>query len=132
MFADGLGCGGLRNGFCCGKMRAMPVTTRTRLSALVEDLGSQAKVAKVLEVDRSRVSRWLKSEDPDAENTQKVEGIEFVLARLLRLYDRETAIDWLSGFNAHLGGRRLIDMISRGRLPEVIAAVDADELGTFA
>src|SRR6266550_1862449 len=99
----------------------MPVTTRTRLSALVEDLGSQAEVARVLEVDRSRVSRWLKTEDPDADNRQKVEGIEFVLARLLRLHDRDTAISWLGGFNAHLGGRRPIEMIARGRLPEVIA-----------
>ena len=110
----------------------MPVPTRSRLSALVQDLGSQSEVARVLDVNRSRVSRWLKAEEPDAANTLKVEGVELVLARLLRLHDRETAITWLGGFNAHLGGRRPIDLIAGGRLPEVIAAVDADELGTYA
>ena len=110
----------------------MPVATRSKLVALVEDLGSQAEVARVLDVDRSRVSRWLKTEDPDARNARKVEGIELVLARLLRLYDRETAISWLGGMNAHLGGRRPIDMLGRGRLAEVISAIDADDLGTYA
>ncbi len=114
------------------EVAAMPVSTRVRLAALVEDLGSQAEVARILEVDRSRVSRWLKTEEPDPENTRKLEGFELVMARLLRSYDRDTAVSWLGGFNAHLGGRRPLDMLAHGRVSEVLGALAADELGTYA
>lgn len=110
----------------------MPVAVRDKLRAITEDLGSQARVARLLGVSPSRVSRWLRTEEPDPENRRKLEGVEFVLARLLSLYARDAAIEWLHGFNAHVGDRRPIDLLAQGRIAEVLGAIDADEAGSYA
>ena len=111
----------------------MPVQAARRIEALVDDFGGRAAVARALQVDRSQVTRWLdRGQEPDATNLRKVEATELAMARLLRLYDQATARTWLEGTNAHLGQRRPIDLLARGRLAEVLAAIDAEEAGTFA
>lgn len=70
----------------------MPVRTQDRVQAPVEDLGGRAEVARTLGVHRSRVTRWLQDEAPDPANLRNVEAFEFVLARLLRVYHRDTAL----------------------------------------
>ena len=110
----------------------MPVGTRDKLKAITKDLGSQARVARALGVSPSRVSRWMRLEEPDRENRRKLEALEFVLARLLSLYHRSTAIKWLEGFNAFLGHRRPIDLIALGRVTEVLEAIDAEEALGYA
>src|SRR5918999_4809554 len=87
----------------------MPVAVREKLRAVTKDLGSQARVARALGVSPSRVSRWLKTEDPDPENRQKVEGLEFILAYLLSFLHPETAVSWLNGRNGFLNDFRPID-----------------------
>ncbi len=111
---------------------AVPVATRTKLEAVARDLGNQARVARALGVSPSRVSRWLRTEEPEAENRRKLEGVEFVLSRLLGLYRRETAIAWLQGINPQLGDRRPIDLLAAGRITDVLAAIDADEAESYA
>ena len=110
----------------------MPVAVREKVRAVSKDLGGQAKLARMLGVSASRVSRWLRTEQPDAENRRKVEGVEFVLGRLLDIYERETALKWLQGFNAHLGNRRPIDMLGAGRVAEVLEAIAAEETLAYA
>lgn len=111
---------------------SVPVQTQARVKAMVADLGSQAAVASALGVHRSRVTRWLADEAPDPSNLRKVEAFEFVLARLLAVYDRGTALKWLMGFNAHLGDRRPVDMLAQGRVSQVIAAIEAADAGSYA
>jgi hypothetical protein len=110
----------------------MDSLARHKLQTLVQELGSQARVAQALDVDRSRVTRWLADEVPDADNLIKLESVEYVLSRLLRSYRRETALKWLFGFNAHLADARPIDLLARGRTWEVIRAIEADETGAYA
>jgi uncharacterized protein (DUF2384 family) len=74
----------------------------------------------------------LDNQEPDAENRRKVEGVEFILTRLLDLWDRDTALKWLQGMNAHLGDRRPIDLLAAGRVTEVLRAVEAAETGAYA
>ena len=106
----------------------MPVPVREKLRAVTKDLGSQARVARALGVSPSRVSRWLRQgEDPDPENRRKLEGLEFVLARLLQVYVPELAVDWLLARNPWLGERQAMDLIAEGRITEVLQAVDASE-----
>ena len=110
----------------------MPVPVREKLRAVTEDLGSQARVARLLGVSRSRVSRWLRTEEPDAANRRKLQGVEFVLGRLLDVYGRDSALKWLEGINAHLGNRRPIDFLDAGRIQEVLGALEAEETGSYA
>ena len=110
----------------------MPVAIRDKVRAVVRDLDSQAEFARMLGVSRSRVSRWLKTEEPDRSSTEKVEAVEFILGRLFRIYPRATALKWLRGFNAHLGDRRPIDLILAGRIAEVLAAIEAESSGAYA
>ena len=105
---------------------------RQKLATLVADLGSQAQVAKALDVDRSRVSRWLADEEPDRENLIKLEAVEFALSRLQMTYQRSTALKWLFGFNAHLGNARPVDLLAKGRVSDVLRAIEADETGAYA
>jgi transcriptional regulator with XRE-family HTH domain len=105
---------------------------RQKLAALVADMGSQAQVARALDVNPSRVSRWLADEEPDRENLLKLEAVEFVLSRLQLTYQRSTALNWLYGFNAHLGDARPIDLLARGRVSDVLRAIEADETGAYA
>jgi transcriptional regulator with XRE-family HTH domain len=109
----------------------VPVPVREKLKAIREDLGSQARVARALGVSPSRVSRWLKTEDPDPQNRQKVEGLEFVLAYLLSFLDPDVAVDWLNGHNGFLHDFRPIDYLARGRISEVIEAARAFKAGSF-
>jgi transcriptional regulator with XRE-family HTH domain len=109
----------------------VPVAVRTKLQAVTKDLGSQARVARLLGVSPSRVSRWLRTEEPDQANRRKLEGVEFVLGRLLDLYERDVAVDWLQGFNAHLGYLRPIDLLADGRIAEVLEAIQAEEAGSY-
>ena len=110
----------------------MPVPVREKLRSLTEDLGSQARVARALGVSRSRVSRWLKTEEPDPENRRKVEGLEFVLARALSFMNPETVVAWLNGSEPFLNDARPIHYLARGRVADVIRALDAFHAGSFA
>jgi transcriptional regulator with XRE-family HTH domain len=109
----------------------MPVPVREKLKAVAKDLGSQARVARALGVSPSRVSRWLKAEEPDPENQRKVEGLEFVLAYLLSFLHPDTAVAWLNGHNGFLNDFRPIDFLARGKIIDVIQAARAERAGSF-
>ena len=110
----------------------MPVPVREKLRAIRDDLGSQARVASALGVSPSRVSRWLKTEDPDPDNRRKVEGLEFILSYLLSFLTPDAAVAWLNGSEPFLRGARPISYLARGRISEVIAAARAFRSGSFA
>lgn len=104
----------------------MPVAARDKVKALASDLGGQARLAHLLGVSRSRVSRWLRDEQPDGANRRRIDDAEFVLSRLLELYDLGGALRWLEGINAHLGDRRPVELLRAGRVAEVLAAIEAE------
>src|SRR5919199_550893 len=109
----------------------MPVAVRDKVRAVTEDLGGQAKLARVLGVGPPGVSGWLKPGEGAQPNRRKVEGVEFVLGLLLEMYDRETAVEWLQGLNAHLRDRRPIDLLAAGRVAEVLAAIESEATGAY-
>lgn len=110
----------------------MPVAVKDKVRAVSQDVGGQAKLARLIGVSPSRVTRWLQDEIPDPENQRKVEGVEFVLSRLLSVFERETALKWLQGVNANLRNRRPIDLLAAGRVAEVIEAIEAEDAGAYA
>ena len=105
--------------------------TGAKLQRLVEALGGQSAVADVLAVHRSRIARWQSGEAPDPLNQAKLDGLEFVLARLHQRFPPGTARKWLTGTNAHLGNRRPVDLITRNRIAEVVAAIEQADLDAY-
>ncbi|HXH24168.1 MAG TPA: hypothetical protein VNI78_02900 [Vicinamibacterales bacterium] len=110
----------------------MPVATAEKVEALRDDFRSAARIADLLGVHRSQVTRWLRGAGIDPVNAEKVDLLELVWANLLRLYDREAAMAWLEGVNPLLGDRRPIDLIRAGRVEELMRAIRAERSDTFA
>jgi uncharacterized protein (DUF2384 family) len=110
----------------------MPVSTAQKVQALTVDFKSAARVADMLGVSRSRVTRWLRGAGIDPENAERVDLLEVVWSNLLRLYEPDAALSWLFGVNPHLGDRRPIDLIRDGKGPEVLGAIGAARAGSFA
>ena len=105
--------------------------TRVKLRRVADELGGPSEVTRLLHVHRSRVSRWLAGEEPDRQNKAKLDALEFVVARLLETLPSATARKWLSGMNAHLGNRLPIDLITRNRVAEVVAAIEQADLDAY-
>jgi uncharacterized protein (DUF2384 family) len=110
----------------------MPIATARKVEALRVDFKSGAAVADLLGVSRSRVSRWLRGAGIDPLNAERVDLLELVWSNLLRLYDPETARSWLFGLNPMLGDRRPIDLIRAGKAEELMRAIRAERVDSFA
>ena len=110
----------------------MPVPVKQKLRAVSRDLGSQAEVARVLGVSRSRVSRWLHGAGIDPLNAERVDLLELVMSNLLRLYPIAVAERWLVGLNPSLGDRRPLDLIRHGQARELLDAIATERAGSFA
>jgi uncharacterized protein (DUF2384 family) len=110
----------------------MPVATAEKISALSHDLGSQRRLAELLDVSPAQVTRWRRGGGIDTANAERVDLLELVLSGLLRLYSEEAAEQWLLGLNPHLGDRRPVDLVRAGRAQELLAAIAAERAGSFA
>src|SRR5688500_10687220 len=111
---------------------SMPVATAAKVEALSVDFRSQAALAEILGVSRSRVTRWLKGAGIDPLNAEKVDLLELVWSNLLRVYEPEAARSWLWGVNPLLGDRRPIDLVRAGRAEELMRAIRAERADSFA
>jgi hypothetical protein len=110
----------------------MPVAVARKVEALRVDFRSAARLAEMLGVNRSQVTRWLRGAGIDPLNAEKIELLELVWSNILRLYDREAALAWLFGVNPLLGDKRPIDVIRLGRAEELMRAIRAERADTFA
>jgi uncharacterized protein (DUF2384 family) len=110
----------------------MPVATARKVDALRHDFRSAAKLADMLGVSRSQITRWLRGAGIDPLNAEKVDLLELVWSSVLRLYDREAALSWLFGINPRLGDRRPIDLVRAGRAEELMRALRAERSDSFA
>ncbi len=100
---------------------------------LLEKLfGNKNKLAEVLNVNRSRISKWHKGESPDNINSEKIAGLNYLMTILLNNYYPETALKWLKGLNAHLNNRRPIELIKENEIEAVIKAARQSIAGSFA
>lgn len=94
--------------------------------------GSDAELARVLDVHRSQVARWKRGGSADPANEERLRNLSTVVDSLTGYLDTEVIPDWLAGANPHLGHRRPIDVLLSGRVTEVIAAVEAEKRGAHA
>src|SRR4029079_2855959 len=86
----------------------------------------------LLGVSRSQVTRWLRGAGIDPANAEKVDLLEFVWAKLLRLHEPEAEVAWAFGLNPSLGDRRPIDLIRAGRAEELMRAIRSERSDAFA
>jgi uncharacterized protein (DUF2384 family) len=110
----------------------MPVATARKVQALTHDFRSAARLADMLGVNRSQVTRWLRGAGIDPLNAEKVDLLELVWSSLLRVYVRDAALEWLFGINPRLGDRRPIDLVRAGRAEELMRAIRAERSDSFA
>src|SRR5688572_20182265 len=104
----------------------MPVATARKVEALKVDFRSAAKLADMLGVSRSQVTRWLRGAGIDPVNAEKVDLLELVWSNLLRIYAQDAALAWLFGVNPLLQDRRPIDLVRLGRTEELMKAIRAE------
>ena len=95
-------------------------------------LGSQTELAQWLGVHRSQVTRLLQGHELQGEPARRLAALGWVVRALAQVYEPAVIPDWLLGINAHLGGRRPLDVLRAGQLGEVIAAVEAARTGSYA
>ena len=86
------------------------------LARVIEALGSNA-TARMLDCDRSQVSRWSSgTEAISQEMGRRIVDLHDILTRILRVYEPEMAAMWLSGSEPLLGGARPIVITSKALL----------------
>lgn len=110
----------------------MPLATARKVEALRADFRSSARLADMLGVSRSQVTRWLRGAGIDPLNAERVDLLDLVWSALLRVYERDTALSWLFGVNPRLGDRRPIDLVRAGRAEELMRAIRAERADSFA
>jgi hypothetical protein len=110
----------------------MPVAPAQKVEALAKDFGSKRRLAAVLEVDPAQVTRWARGGRMHPLNARQLDLLELVMSHLSRVYEPEVFDAWLLGINPHLHDRRPIDAIRAGDVEEVLAAISAEEAGSFA
>jgi len=110
----------------------MPLATARKVEALRADFRTGARLADMLGVSRSQVTRWLRGAGIDPLNAEKIDLLDLVWSNLLRLYPRDAALAWLFGINPRLGDRRPIDLIRAGRAEELMRAIRAERSDSFA
>jgi hypothetical protein len=77
------------------------------------------------------VSRWKKGQAPDPDHADRLGGLALIVEMLARWLQPDTVAGWLDGRNLHLDDRSPAHMIRRGRVADVIGAIEAEKSGTF-
>jgi hypothetical protein len=103
-----------------------------RLESIARVFDSDAEVAEALGVNRSQPGRWRVGQRPDAENADRIVGLDAVIEMLSGYLSPSSIRKWLNGTNAHLGDRRPIAVLRSGMLSDVIAAIEAEKSGAYA
>jgi hypothetical protein len=103
-----------------------------RLESIARVFDSDAEVAEALGVNRSQPGRWRAGQQPDAENADRIVGLDAVIEMLSGYLSPTSIRKWLNGTNAHLGDRRPIAVLRSGMLSDVIAAIEAEKSGAYA
>ncbi len=105
---------------------------RVKVAVLAGALGSNAKAAEFLGVARSQPGKWLAGEErPSARSRRLIQDFEYVWDRLTDDRPPEAAHIWLSSANAFLNGSTPITWMKARGPEDVIAAIDAEESGSY-
>lgn len=108
---------------------------RNRIRGLYETVADvfedDGEIAELLQVPEEHVGEWRMGTASDEDALDRLENLSAAVSKLRGLYADEVIPDWLQGLNAHLGGARPIDVLVRGHLSRVIAAIEAERGGAY-
>lgn len=112
---------------------AVRASDDARLRIAIATAGSVTELADLLDVHRSQPGRWLKRESAPGPSARRVvDDLALVATKYVSAWPAETIRDWLTGDNAFLGGATPKDMLRRGRVSEVLAALEGELAGVYA
>jgi len=106
-------------------------TTVQHLDTIRAVVGTDRTVAWILDVSPAQISRWRKGQTPDPDNADRLAGLALVVEMLARWIHPETVEGWLDGLNFHLQDRTPAYLLRRGRVAEVIGAIELEKAGVF-
>ena len=93
---------------------------------------NRAAFAEWAGIHRSQVTRLAQGQDIGGEPGWRIAGLMGVVLALLEVYEPDVVPSWLQGINPHLNHRRPLDVLAEGDIAEVMAAVQAARVGSFA
>ncbi|HVF38367.1 MAG TPA: hypothetical protein VM939_00605 [Gemmatimonadaceae bacterium] len=93
---------------------------------------SDSEMALIFGVDRSNMKRWKSGAPLSRANAARLQAFNTVVSLLIGFLEPPTIPKWLRGTNTHLANRRPIDVLMRGRLSEVVAAIENERSGAFS
>ena len=92
----------------------------------------QADLARVLDINRRTIARWLHRESsPRSDARERVLELLAVLDRLSDVLKADAAHDWLFTPNSLLDHHKPVDLLRDGDYRNVLGAIDAMAEGVF-
>lgn len=99
---------------------------------MVGILGNQG-TADLLKVSKSQPSRWRTgAEAPSPAVARRLVDLDYVLGRLVLVWDESLAADWMRTPNGFLDGATPLEVMEARGAAEVVEAIDAEAAGAYA
>lgn len=106
---------------------------QVKIAVLTEALGTKTRTAEILGVARSQPGKWLTGKErPNPRARRLIQDFEYVWDRLTDERAPEVAHEWLRSANAYLNGATPLTWLRTRGPDDVIAAIDAEEAGSYA
>lgn len=103
-----------------------------RVSNLVEFMGSQRRLAGLLDVAPSQVTRWLQGKDaPSPVVARRIADLDHVVALICQVWEPDVGRDWLATPNGHLDGATPARVVYQRGSTNVVAAIRAEAEGAY-
>src|SRR3954451_1137495 len=116
-----------------GRSEAVAVESlRVKVAVVTQAFGSKASAAEFLGVSRSQPGKWLAGEErPNPRARRLIQDFDYVWDRLTDDRSPDSAHVWLRSANAFLRGAAPLTWLRTRGPDEVIAAIDAEEAGSY-
>ncbi len=103
------------------------------LERLRDDGGLQGKdIANIVAVSPATVSRWSSGKaTPDLRTQTVIAELRYVVDRLADFYTPDETRLWLHALHPMLRNERAIDLINAGRTQDVLAVIEALDVGAY-
>ena len=122
-----------RRGTKSTKARPLADPLAVKIEVMSEALGSKSKAAEYLGVSRGQPGKWLSGVDrPNPLARRRIRDFEYVWGRIADYRTPAAAQIWLNSANAFLNGATPLSWLRTRGPRDVIAALDAEEAGSYA